>query len=184
MTDLSPAALGNLRAVIEDDAAFQAWFGRCMPRVYAYLLSRCGSRELAEDLTQEVFLDAVRRPGSFDGRGDSLPWLIGSARNHLADHLRRRYRERDRHEQLVREVRLADSASAAWQAADRRNAIQAALESLPVPQRIVMTLRFLDDLQVKEIAHRVGRSEDAVESMLRRARESFERRYRELTDAH
>lgn len=184
MSHLSQAASGDLRAVIEDDAQFRAWFERCMPRVYAYLLSRTGSKEIAEDLTQEVFLDAVRRPGTFDGRGDSLPWLIGSARNHLADHVKRHYRDRDRHEQLVREVRLGDSAAAAWQAADRRVAIQVALESLPLPQRAVMTLRFLDDLTVKEIATRLGRSEDAIESLLRRARDSFERRYREAADAH
>ncbi|HEX8024804.1 MAG TPA: sigma-70 family RNA polymerase sigma factor [Candidatus Limnocylindrales bacterium] len=184
MSHLSQAASGDLRAVIEDDAAFRAWFERCMPRVYAYLLSRSGSKEIAEALTQEVFLEAVRRPGSFDGRGDSLPWLMGSARNHLADHVKQHYRDRDRHEQLVREVRLGDSASAAWQASDRRTAIKAALESLPLPQRAVMTLRFLDDLTVKEIATRLGRSEDAVESLLRRARETFERRYREAADAH
>ena len=59
-----------------------------------------------------------------------------------------------------------------------------ALESLPLPQRAVMTLRFLDDLTVKEIATRLGRSEDAIESLLRRARDSFERRYREAADAH
>jgi len=178
------AVLADLQAVIDDDEAFRAWFGRCMPRVYAYLVSRCGSKELAEDLTQEVFIDAVRRPQTFDGRGDSLPWLIGSARNHLADHVRKHYRERDRDDRMVREVRVSDSSQAALQTADQRGAIKTALQALPIAQRTVMTLRFLDDLSVREIARRLGRSEDAVESTLRRARETFERRYREVADAH
>lgn len=184
MSQIGQVNVVDLRDVIADDVAFRAWFERCMPRVYAYLLSRSGSREIAEDLTQEVFLDAVRRPGTFDGRGDSLAWLLGSARNHLADHVRHHYRDRDRHERLVREIRLDDMPSAAWQAADRRDAIRTALDALPLLQRAAMTFRFLDDLTIKEIAHRLDRSEDAVESLLRRARESFERRYREVTDAH
>jgi len=184
MAQPSTATAADLCAVIEDDAAFRAWFERCMPRVYAYLLSRSGSRELAEDLTQEVFLDAVRRPGTFDGRGDSLPWLIGSARNHLADHVRKQYRERDRDARIVREIRVSDDPAWQWHSLDRREAIRVAIESLPLPQRVVLSLRFLDDLSIREIARHVGRSEDAVESLLRRGREGFERRYREVADAH
>jgi len=184
MSQPTLAATGDLRAVIEDDTAFGDWFARCMPRVYAYLFSRSGSKELAEDLTQDVFLEAVRRPGTFDGRSDSLPWLIGIARNQLADHVRKQYREHERNERIVREVRVADTAGADWQTADRRAAIRIALEALPLSQRTAMTLRFLDDLSVREIARRFGRSEDAIESMLRRARDSFERLYREVADAN
>src|ERR1044071_7946480 len=63
------------------------------PRVYGYLLRRCGQREVAEELTSETFLaaaDAVRRNPPTDV---DVPWLIGIARHKLADHWRRQARE-------------------------------------------------------------------------------------------
>jgi RNA polymerase sigma-70 factor, ECF subfamily len=65
-----------------------------LPRVYGYLLARCGDTGLAEELTAESFLAAVhaaRKPGAPD---PSIPWLIGVARHKLADHWRRVERER------------------------------------------------------------------------------------------
>jgi RNA polymerase sigma-70 factor (ECF subfamily) len=64
-----------------------------LPRVYGYLLPRCGSATLAEDLTAETFLAAVAA-----SRQGSLPevnvgWLVGVARHKLVDHWRRLERE-------------------------------------------------------------------------------------------
>src|SRR6185369_15007563 len=75
---------GGLAAIVRDDVAFRAWYDRTAPRVYAYLLSRCGSQPLAEELLQATFVEVVRRPATFDGRGDVIPWLIGIARHQLA----------------------------------------------------------------------------------------------------
>jgi Sigma-70 region 2 len=64
-----------------------------LPRVYGYLLARCGSAALAEDLTGETLLaavDASRRGGL---TAVSTAWLVGVARHKLVDHWRRRERE-------------------------------------------------------------------------------------------
>src|SRR5438045_4413456 len=64
-----------------------------LPQVYGYLLPRCGSAALAEDLTSETFLAAVdaSRQG---GRAEvSTAWLVGVARHKLVDHWRRLERE-------------------------------------------------------------------------------------------
>ena len=180
----SARSLGlDLRAVLDDDVAFRAWFERTLPRVYAYLLSRSGSRVIAEDLTQEVFLEAIRSPATFDGRSDSLPWLIGIARHRLAYHARRHARDQERHERLVREVQVSDPQTVAWQTATSREATRLALRSLPSLQRIALVFRFQDQLSVRAVARELGRSEDATESLIRRARQAFERRYREVTNA-
>lgn len=182
MSERLGSATLDLRAVIDDDVEFRAWYARSAPRVYAYLLSRGGSPALAEDLTQEVFLEVIRKPASFDGRGDSLPWLIGIARHRLAAHLRRGFRERGRQERLVREVQTQD-AGAEWHAAESRTTIHQVLAALPPMYRFVLVLRFLDQLSVRDIARELGRSEDATESLLRRAREAFERQFGEVTRA-
>ena len=85
-----PAALDDP----SDDpgSALLALYDTALPRVYGYLLSRCGRAFLAEDLTAETFLaavDAVRR----DPPPLSTPWLVGVARHKLADHWRRQARE-------------------------------------------------------------------------------------------
>ena len=52
------------------------------------------------------------------------------------------------------------------------------MAALPSDQRAALMLRFLDDLPVKEVAAVIGRSEDATESLIRRARRAFEDAYR------
>ena len=64
-----------------------------LPQVYGYLLPRCGSAALAEDLTSETFLAAVNasRQGSLSEV--STAWLVGVARHKLVDYWRRLERE-------------------------------------------------------------------------------------------
>src|SRR4026209_1934883 len=84
----------------------EAWDRRTRPRVYAYLLSRCGHDvELAEELTQHTFVAAIEQRWRFDGRSDITTWLCGIARHKLADHYRLAEREQRRQIQLeVREI--------------------------------------------------------------------------------
>ena len=73
-----------------------AIYRRALPQVYGYLLPRCGSAALAEDLTAETFMAAVaatRRRGAAE---PTVAWLIGVARHKLIDHWRRDTRERRR----------------------------------------------------------------------------------------
>ncbi len=57
---------------------------RPCPRVYGYLLSRCGAAALAEDLTAETFLAAVDAAGRDDPPAMTVPWIVGVARHKLA----------------------------------------------------------------------------------------------------
>lgn len=181
--DLEAPPDRGLQNTLESDVAFRIWYERCAPRVYAYLMTRCGSANLAEELTQAVFVEAVRRPDTFDGRADPVPWLCGIARHRLAAH----YRERARADRwsMGGDIRPIAAAShdAAWQAADLQTRIRFALDALPVLQRAALILRYLDDLPVRAVARNLHRSEAATESLLRRARERFEREFRGTDDA-
>jgi RNA polymerase sigma-70 factor, ECF subfamily len=74
-------------ALVGDEIAFRAWYDDAMPRVYRYLVPRCsGDHGLAEELTQQAFVEAVRRRQRFGGRSDLVTWLIAIARNKLVDH--------------------------------------------------------------------------------------------------
>src|SRR5689334_4724407 len=64
-----------------------------LPRVYGYLLPRCGSASIAEDLTAETFLAAVDASRHGTLPEVNIAWLIGTARHKLVDHWRRIERE-------------------------------------------------------------------------------------------
>ena len=161
----------NLNAIVADQAAFRVWHELALPRVYRYLLARCGSDpDLAEELTQQTFVEAVRRRASHDGRSDAVTWLCGIGRHKLLDHYRRAGRDSRRQLRLVSE---SPGQSDSWSQHELRSGVESALARLPGEQRIVMTLRYLDQMPVREIASTIGRSEKATESLLSRAREAL-----------
>lgn len=151
--------------------AFRRWYEHAVVRVFGYLYGRCGGDEaLAEDLTQQTFIQAVERRGTFEGRSTDVTWLCSIARNKLTDHYRRIDREERRHLRLVvREARPHDD----WATPDidDRADVLAALRSLPALQRAVVVLCYVDGLSVREAGRILKRSESATKSLLARARE-------------
>ncbi len=152
-----------------------ALYDEALPRVYGYLLSRCGRVVLAQDLTAQTFLAAVRAVRSSDPVPLSVGWLIGVARHKLVDHWRAQEREE-------RGLQAASSGEDAgdddpWEA--RIDALQAraTLAKLSPDHRAALTLRYLDDLPVAEVATHLDRSLHATEGLLVRARGAFRRAY-------
>jgi RNA polymerase sigma-70 factor (ECF subfamily) len=155
------------------DPGLLSLYDRALPEVYGYLLARCGQKALAEDLTAETFLAAVRAES--DGGGPTgVAWLIGTARHKLVDHWRRLEREE-------RGLRLLDGGGRdtedPWD--DELDSLRAqqVLEQLSPGHRAALTLRYLDDLPVPRVAALLGRTVHATEALLVRARTAFRRQY-------
>jgi len=174
----------ELQMALASDVAFEAWYAATLPRVYAYVFSRCGHDvTLAEDVTQQAFIAAVEQRSRFDGRSDSATWICGIARHKLADHFRRQAREERRQMRLeVRQLDMDRDASAA-PGFDDRTAIADAFRSLPSNQRAVLAFVVIDDLAVAEAGRLMGKSASATQSLLHRARASFRRAYGGASDA-
>jgi RNA polymerase sigma factor (sigma-70 family) len=130
------------------------------------LAYRTGSRDLAEDLTQDVFVDlllAVRcRPPS-----DTRAWLARVAQRHAADTIGSAARERAARVRLEAADRVA--ADPGLGDADSRLAIQACLARVSDPQRQIVALRLLEGLSFAHCGLRLGMSEDAARMRFRRA---------------
>jgi RNA polymerase sigma-70 factor (ECF subfamily) len=169
----------ELAIALANDDAFESWYLRTVPRVYSYLLGRCGNDPtLAEELTQQTFIAAVAQRSRYDGRADSVTWLCGIARHKLADHFRAQERDERRRMRLeVRQIPMVHGAGGT-SASDERLAIADAFRSLPAAQRAVLTFVVLDDLPVAEVASLLGRSAGATQSLLHRARDAFRQAYR------
>ncbi len=154
--------------------ALLAVYDESSSHVYGYLLSRCGIAGLAEDLTAETFLaavDAIRR----DRRPPlSRAWLIGVARHKLADHWRRQARETARlHVVAASTSELTDP----WDAQIDEMVARQTLATLAPQHRMVLTLRYVDDLPVSDVADVIDRTLHATEALLVRARTAFRRAY-------
>jgi RNA polymerase sigma-70 factor (ECF subfamily) len=144
---------------------------RGLPAVYDYLLHRCRATALAEDLTSETVLATVDRVRS--GQIDTIEvgYLIGIARHKLVDHWRRQEREQ-RHLKVY--VRDEDTADDTVFEPGRAATVLAELNPM---QRAALTLRYVDDLPVPEVARVLGRSVHATETLLVRAKRAFRSRY-------
>jgi RNA polymerase sigma-70 factor, ECF subfamily len=168
----------ELQKALADDAGFESWYRRSLPRVYSYLVSRSGGDvALAEDLTQQTFIAAVDQRSHYDGRADTVTWLCGIARHKLADHFRAIERDERRQRRMeVRQIEL-DRERPAELGLEDRTMIAEILRSLPASQRAILVFVVLDDLPVAEAARLMGKSRGAAESLLFRARDSFRRAY-------
>jgi RNA polymerase sigma-70 factor (ECF subfamily) len=147
-----------------------------LPQVYGYLLLRCGSVALAEDLTAETFMAAVAVCRQDSPPEVTVAWLVGVARHKLVDHWRRIAREQRHLAAVEADDDLVDDPWEDWIDAD---AAHAALAQLSAQHRLALTLRYLDGLPVPEVAAHVGRSVHATETLLVRARAALRRVYRE-----
>lgn len=153
-----------------------AIYRAALPQVYGYLLPRCRSVEIAEDLTAETFVAAVAAVREGRVREVTVGWLVGVARHKLVDHWRRVGREGRGLTAVQRDQPDLDDP---WEEVLDLDAAYAALWRLPVPQRVALMARYLDGLSVPEVAEQLGRSVHATETLLVRARAALRRVYEE-----
>ena len=145
-------------------------FDRFHLAIYCYLLRMTGRRDVAEDLTQDVFVRLLRAAGSLDLAGGERAWLFQVARNLLVDWQRRAARN------PVRQG--ADSLSGAGAGAiaahqDVELHVREALARLPDVDREAFLLRVLGGLGHEEIAAISGSTAASVRSRIFRARSAL-----------
>jgi RNA polymerase sigma-70 factor (ECF subfamily) len=144
---------------------FLAFYDRAVGPLFGYLYRATGGhREVAEDLCQDVFATVLTRVRSGDLEAMTVPWVIAVGRNRLIDQWRRSSREERRLRQLATlqpSTVSTDEELLAW------------IGQLPANQRAAVVLHYLDDLPVRDVAERLGKSCKATESLLSRARRTL-----------
>ncbi|MGH9659047.1 MAG: RNA polymerase sigma factor, partial [Bryobacteraceae bacterium] len=147
--------------------------------VFAYVKRRLAPRQdLAEDVVQEVFLDAWESLERFRGDSSVRAWLLGIARHKVQDYYRSRLRAFD----AVEEDVIIDPEPPFDEALDRSRAherVRTALARLPEIHRVVLLWRYWERLSAEEMAMQSGKTVKAVERLLAKARDRFRRCYRE-----
>lgn len=143
-------------------------------RLFRYCFRRTADRELAEDLTSIVFLEAWRSRDKLELlREAELPWLYGVAANVLRNQWRKQRRHRAALARLPRprdEADLAQDAVEHLADQERMRLAVARLQALPQIEQDVLTLCAWEDLTPKEAAVALGVPESTVRTRLHRAR--------------
>ena len=177
--DRSPQELARViaRAKQGDSDAIRYLYLRFADNVYGYARSIVRDEHEAEDVTQQIFAKLMTALQRYEPR--SVPfsaWILRIAHNAAIDHMRARRAV------PCEEVRSPDLEDANL-SRERAQDLQTALAKLPPEQRDVIVMRFVLGLSPREIAERIGRSEDAVHGLQHRGRTTLRRELTALESA-
>lgn len=156
-----------VRCQLGERAAFDDLIGRWSGSLHRYALKLTNDPELANDLTQDVWLRAIQGMGRLRDAAQFRPWLFGIAHRTFMDRLRARYAMPVDTGIDVEEVATTDDSGADE---DLDRALTAGMASLPMVEREVLTLFYLEELPLADIAAVLGIPVGTVKSRLFRAR--------------
>lgn len=163
-----------------DQAAFEELYKRYVRKIYNLAYRMAGGGQEAEELTQEVFLQAYKNLAHFKGESSFYTWLYRVACNTCLQHLRKKSRRREtvNFDDLA-EVQISGHESpdpldtVARRELERR--LEKALALLPESQRMVILLGPIQGLSYEKMADALGLTVPIVKSRLHRARENLRR---------
>jgi RNA polymerase sigma-70 factor (ECF subfamily) len=142
--------------------------------VFGVALRITGEREAALDVTSVTFLKAYRAFDRYDASRPFRHWLLRIATNEAISHVRKRGRELRRRVDLEAAGTLPDAAAKMpdeeTAAREERQRIRAAVAGLPELYRVVIVLRYFNELSIEEIAQVTGRPSSTVGVQLLRGR--------------
>src|SRR5688500_7767034 len=175
-----------------DDRAFEALYHRYCRRIHAYVFGMVKDHGRAEDVTQEVFVSALRRMRATERPIAFKPWIYEIAKNACIDQFRRSKRAEEvsfdadeglapgDYGRLVSHEPVPDAAFVAKQQLDH---LCGAFGGLSDAHHEILVLRELEGLSYREIGERMGMTRPAVESTLFRARRR-DRKSTRLNSSH
>lgn len=152
-----------------DREALETLVGRWQPRLARLAWRLTAEREAAREIVQDSWLAIVRGLRRLDDPARFRTWAYRIVTNKCADWTRRRVVQRGVTKDL-RDAAASANRSSATNSADEVDRIRGALAKLPDEQRAILSLHYLDEMGVREIARVLGVPEGTVKSRLYHAR--------------
>jgi RNA polymerase sigma-70 factor, ECF subfamily len=182
------------RLLAQDRQAFNAFFDGYFPRLYRFARTRLGDDpDATKEVVQVTLTKAIRNIAKYRGEAALFTWLCTICRNEIAEHRERVARDR-RYVVLTEDapdIRAAVEAIAApadddpehnFRRLETTRLIQVALDQLPVHYGNALEWKYLYGHTVEEIAAKLGVGLEAAQSLLARAKRSFQEVYVTLTN--
>ncbi|MBR4661535.1 MAG: sigma-70 family RNA polymerase sigma factor [Clostridia bacterium] len=152
-------------------ADLEAIYRRHADTVYRFLLAKTGSRDLAEELTQETFFRAVGAINRFDGNCRVTTWLCGIARNVLYGYYRLR-KSGDVSLDDIPEPAVSSAEETVIGKIEKERTLEA-IRALPEPGREILTLRLSGGLSFRQIGEALGQTENWARVNFYRAKQKI-----------
>ena len=170
------------RAQNGDAEAFNPLVYKYQQKIYNLIYRKVRDREAAKDLCQEVFLKAWQALPNFKGQSVFYSWLYQIAVNRSIDFLRKRNRRHvigfeelpQNADDTLQMTEVQPSPCALLERKELEEIIRKATHQLPLNQRNAFYLRYREGLPIKEIASRLGKSENTVKTYLYHARRKLQ----------
>lgn len=169
-----------------DERAFEELYGRYRQRITGFVLRLTRDPDRADDITQEVFISALRRLRESDRPIVLRPWLYEIARNACIDEYRRSRRarevpiERDGVDGWLASLATAPPPEVAVESKQRLENLRGAFRGLSERHHKIIVLRELEGKSYSQIGDELGMSKIVVESTLFRARRRLTEEYEDL----
>ena len=148
-----------IEAARKDPSRFAELYENHFEQVYAYVSRRMGSRQEAEDVTSEVFHQALANIAKFEWRGVPFAaWLLRIASNAVTERWKRGAREGGN-------PGKESGAEFDFGAIDEHARLFRLVKELPMDQRLVIEMRFAEEKSIRAIAQTIGKTEGAVKQL-------------------
>jgi len=153
------------RAQQHDQDAFAQLYEEYFDKIYRYIAFKIGNKTGAEDMTQQVFLNAIKSISSFRWRGIPFSaWLFRIAHNQVVDYLRKKAK----HATTSLDEVLVSNGNNPQLVAEQNLDIERLLlatKQLTQAQREVISLRFASELSIAQVAKVMGKSQGAIKAL-------------------
>lgn len=158
-----------------DDKLFEKLYNAYYLRVYSFLLTLSGERDLAEELTEETFYKAFTSKSSYRAESKELTWLCAIAKNLFLDELKKRKKTCE----LTDDLPGGDSPEEHQEDKSRTLHIHRILHELKEPYREVFELRIFGELSFAEIGSIFGKTENWARVTYHRAKVEIQERMKQ-----
>ncbi|MCB0770542.1 MAG: RNA polymerase sigma factor [Flavobacteriales bacterium] len=180
-SELSDEALVDLVKGAMDADTFGLLYDRFAPKVYRKCLSMTRDKDIAHDLTHDIFLKAFLNMNKFDGRSKFGTWLYRITYNYCLDHLRRKQRDPVAPDVDFQGITPRDEERNEEQLLGlRADRLEEVLAGIDVTDRAILLFKYQEDMSIKDLTELLEMSESAVKMRLFRARERALAQYKVL----
>jgi len=158
------------RIATQDQAALRGLYARHQTRVFRFLLRLVRQEAIAEELTNEVFMEVWRSASSFEGKARATTWLLSIAHHRAVSALRRRKEESWNEEEAAEIADNQDNPEVELQKTDKAAILRRCLENLSPEHREVIDLVYYHEMSIGEVSGILGIPESTVKTRMFYAR--------------
>ncbi|HXF55725.1 MAG TPA: sigma-70 family RNA polymerase sigma factor [Hyphomicrobiaceae bacterium] len=158
------------RIAARDQAALRALLMRHQARVFRFIERMVRNEAVAEELTNEVFLEVWRHAANYEGRSSAATWVLSIAHHRAASALRKRKEETWNEEEAAKIRDASDDPEVSVEKADKGALLRRCMEALSPEHREIIDLVYYHELSIGEISEAIGIPENTVKTRMFYAR--------------